>query len=86
MCDLCDVLKKSRRSVSILSCLEISTISTHQDNRQNVSCAYVCYIYLPGDGWTIYLHKAWDHCAIIDEWAVESLKTVIDDGSHASFI
>ena len=31
------------------------------------------------------MHKAWDHCAIIDEWAVESLKTVIDDGSHASF-
>lgn len=32
------------------------------------------------------MHKAWDHCAIIDEWAVESLKTVIDDGSHASFL
>ena len=39
---------------------------------------------LPGDGWTIYLHKAWDHCSIIGWWAVESLRTVIDDGSHAS--
>ncbi|SEG09365.1 hypothetical protein [Parabacteroides chinchillae] len=33
---------------------------------------------------TVYIHKAWDHCSIIEEWAVESLKAVIDDGSHAS--
>lgn len=46
---------------------------------------FVIYIY-PADGWTIYLHEAWDHCTIIDGWAVQSLKTVIDDGSHAFFI
>lgn len=43
----------------------------------------VFVIYLSGNGWTIYLHKAWDHCSIIDWWAVESLKAVIDDGPHA---
>ncbi len=32
------------------------------------------------------MHKAWDHCSIIDGWAVESLNAVVDDGSHASFI
>lgn len=48
--------------------------------------ALMFVIYLPGDvGRTIYLHKAWDHCLIIVWWAVQSLKTVIDDGSHASF-
>ena len=26
--------------------------------------ALVFVIYLPG-GWTIYLHRAWDHCSII---------------------
>ncbi len=43
----------------------------------------VFVIYLSGNGWIIYLHKAWDHCSIIEVWAVESLKAVIDDGSHA---
>jgi len=49
------------------------------------SCAYVV-IYLPVNRWTIYVHKAWDHCSIIEVWAVESLRTVVDDGSHAFFI
>lgn len=48
--------------------------------------ALMFVIYLSGDGWTIYFHKAWDHRLIIVWWAVQSLKTVIDDGSHASFI
>ena len=29
------------------------------------------------------MHKAWDHRSIIEVWAVESLRTVVDDGSHA---
>ena len=45
--------------------------------------ALVFVIYLSDNGWIIYLHKAWDHCSIIGRWAVESLKAVIDDGSHA---
>lgn len=48
--------------------------------------ALMFVVYLSGDGWTIYVHKAWDYCSIIDWWAVESLSTVIDNGSHASFI
>lgn len=48
--------------------------------------ALMFVIYLPGDGETIYFHIAWDHRLIIVWWAVESLKTVIDNGSHASFI
>lgn len=40
-------------------------------------------MYLPRGGDIIYLHKAWDHCSIIEVWAVQSLKTVIDDDSHA---
>lgn len=33
----------------------------------------------------MYLYKAWDYRLIIGEWAVQSLKAVINDGSHASF-
>ena len=43
-------------------------------------------INLPDDGWIVYSHKAWDHCSIIEWWAVQSLNAVIDDGSHASFL
>lgn len=31
----------------------------------------------------IYNHKAWDYRLIIEEWAFQSLSTVISDGSHA---
>lgn len=45
---------------------------------------FVIYIYSVMG--RLYTCKAWDHCLIIVWWAVESLRTVIDDGSHASFI
>lgn len=80
--DLCPCIKEIRRSVSILSCIEISTISTFQDNRKMVP-ALMFVIYLLCEGWNIYVHKAWDHCSIIEGWAVESLNAVINDGSHA---
>ena len=47
--------------------------------------ALMSIIYLPGRQ-TIHSHEAWDHCSIIDWWAVESLKTVIDDGLHAFYL
>ena len=37
-------------------------------------------------GWIIYRHMAWDHRSVIGMWAVQSLKTMISDGSHASFL
>ena len=43
---------------------------------------YTC----PVTGGLYTIHKAWDYCSIIVWWAVQSLKTVIDDGSHAFFI
>lgn len=48
--------------------------------------ALMLVIYLSGSGQTVYIHKAWDHCSIIEWWAVESLNAVIDDGPRFFYI
>ena len=82
--DLCrDIRESTQKRFDIILHWNLDNF-THQDNRRDDSCAWVgLYPCL----WARYILilQAWDHCPIMDEWAVQSLNAVIVQWSLASF-